>query len=97
MKITPVFVAALTAALASAQTLVIPSRVGAVQRAQASVIAANRDFGMAEFDSGVNCNEGEGGDPVFILRDGVTISNLIIGPNQIDGKYYLCYSVPNLH
>ncbi|KAH6619075.1 putative pectate lyase E [Boeremia exigua] len=85
MKFITAFVAALTAALASAQTLNIPTRVGAVQRARASVISANRDFGNAEFDSGIACNEDEGGDPVFIIRPGVTISNLIIGPNQIDG------------
>ncbi|KAJ8117079.1 hypothetical protein OPT61_g1630 [Boeremia exigua] len=85
MKFTTVTVAALMAALSSAQTLNIPTRVGSVQRARASVIASNRDFGNAEFDSGITCNEDEGGDPVFIIRDGVTISNLIIGPNQIDG------------
>lgn len=97
MKFTPLTVAALTAALATGQTLNIPTRVGSVQRAQASVISANRDFGNAEFDSGITCNEAEGGDPVFILRDGVTISNLIIGPNQIDGRFLLMPSIGNLH
>jgi hypothetical protein len=41
---------------------------------------------MAEFDSGITCDDETKGPPVFILDDGVTIENLIIGPNQIDGN-----------
>ncbi|KAH9863799.1 hypothetical protein J1614_009731 [Plenodomus biglobosus] len=86
MKFTPVTAAALTVALSTAQTLNIPARVGNVQRATSQVISANRDFRMAEFDSGVVCNqEAPKGKPVFIIEDGVTISNLIIGANQIEG------------
>nr|AKC92820.1 pecate lyase PL1332 [Alternaria brassicicola]AKC92821.1 pecate lyase PL1332 [Alternaria brassicicola] len=85
MHFTALTITALAASLASAQTLNIPARVGNVQTATRQVISANRDFGNAEFDSGVGCNTGEGGAPVFILEDGVTISNLIIGPNQVDG------------
>lgn len=87
MKFTTAFVAAAAAFLVSGQTLNIPARVGTVQRARAQVISANRDFGMAEFDSGVSCNENEGGDPVFILENGVTIENLILGPNLLDGQF----------
>lgn len=85
MKFTSATAAALTVALSTAQTLTIPPRVGNVQRATAQVISANRDFGMAEFDSGITCNQESNGEPVFILEDGVTISNLIVGANQIDG------------
>nr|AKC92822.1 pecate lyase PL4813 [Alternaria brassicicola]AKC92823.1 pecate lyase PL4813 [Alternaria brassicicola] len=85
MQFTPLTLAALIASLASGQTLNIPARVGNVQLATNTRITANRDFGMAEFDSGITCNQEANGDPVFILEDGVTISNLIIGPNQIDG------------
>lgn len=87
MKFTSALIAASAAFLVSGQTLNIPTRVGTVQRARASVISTSRDFGNAEFDSGIPCDENEGGDPVFILENGVTISNLIIGPDQIDGRY----------
>lgn len=87
MHFTTLTIAALAASLASAQTLNIPARVGSVQRASNQLISANRDFGNAEFDSGVACDTGEGGLPVFRIADGVTISNLIIGPNQVDGKF----------
>ncbi|KAJ4983072.1 pectate lyase [Stagonosporopsis vannaccii] len=89
MKFTTAFIAAATAAAAAGQTLTIPTRVGNVQRALESPITANRDFGNAEFDSGVPCNTGEGGRPVFTVANGVTISNLIIGANQEDGIHCL--------
>lgn len=38
------------------------------------------------YDSGVSCTgQAEGGDPVFELEAGASISNVIIGPNQVDG------------
>ncbi|KAH6619900.1 putative pectate lyase E [Boeremia exigua] len=89
MHFTTLTIATLAASLASAQTLNIPARVGSVQRASNQLISANRDFGNAEFDSGVACDTGEGGLPVFRIADGVTISNLIIGPNQVDGIHCL--------
>ncbi|CAG5139512.1 uncharacterized protein ALTATR162_LOCUS505 [Alternaria atra] len=86
MQFTQLTLAALAASLASSQVLTIPARVGTIQRASNSRISVDRDFGMAEFDSGVTCQqENPNGAPVFVLDDGVTISNLIIGPNQIDG------------
>ncbi|RYN40446.1 hypothetical protein AA0114_g11078 [Alternaria tenuissima] len=85
MQFTSFTLAALTASLASAQVLNVPARVGTIQRASNARISANRDFGMAEFDSGITCDDETKGPPVFILDDGVTIENLIIGPNQIDG------------
>ncbi len=86
MKFTTAFVASATAAAAVGQTLNIPTRVGNVQRALQSAITADRNFGNAEFDSGIPCDTGEGGRPVFIVANGVTISNLIIGANQEDGR-----------
>ena len=86
MQFTSFTLAALAASLASAQVLNVPARVGTVQRASNARISANRDFGMAEFDSGITCDDETKGPPVFILDDGVTIENLIIGPNQIDGN-----------
>lgn len=86
MKLTSSIAAAAVLAFAAGQTLNIPTRVGNIQWALESVISSNRDFRNAEFDSGVACNTGESGRPVFIVEDGVTISNLIIGMNQEDGK-----------
>jgi hypothetical protein len=86
MKFTSSLVAAASVAFAAGQTLNIPTRVGNVQRALESVISSNRDFGNAEFDSGIACDTSEGGRPVFIVENGVTISNLIIGANQEDGS-----------
>lgn len=39
------------------------------------------------FDRGVSCTSGEGGgtDAVFALENGASLSNVIIGPNQIEG------------
>lgn len=53
-------------------------------------IAAGKSFdgGMVQFDRGVSCTgqvEGAGSDAVFLLEEGATISNVIIGPNQIEG------------
>lgn len=87
MHFTHLTLAALVASLASGQVLNIPPRVGNVQRATNFRISADRDFRLAEFDSGITCQEeNPNGAPVFILDDGVIISNLIIGPNQIDGR-----------
>ncbi|KAJ4319429.1 hypothetical protein N0V94_003933 [Neodidymelliopsis sp. IMI 364377] len=85
MKFTSSIVAAASVALAAGQTLNIPTRVGNVQQALESIISSSRDFGNAEFDSGIACDTSEGGRPVFIIENGVTISNLIIGANQEDG------------
>lgn len=86
MHFTALTITALAASLASAQTLNIPPRVGDVQTALRQVISANRNFGNAEFDSGVVCDPEGNAGPVFIVEVGVTISNLIIGPNQGDGR-----------
>lgn len=53
-------------------------------------IAAGKSFdgGMVQFDRGVSCTgqvEGGGSDAVFLLEEGASISNVIIGPNQIEG------------
>ncbi|KAL9060948.1 MAG: hypothetical protein Q9162_000392 [Coniocarpon cinnabarinum] len=48
------------------------------------------DGGMKMFDRGVSCTgQAEGGDSdaVFMIENGGTLSNVIIGPNQIEGVH----------
>lgn len=57
-------------------------------------IAAGESFdgAGATFDRGVTCTgqvEGGSDDAVFILEAGATLSNVVIGPNQIEGVH--CY------
>ncbi|KAJ4251368.1 hypothetical protein NW762_011349 [Fusarium torreyae] len=76
-----------TAALG--QTLNIPSRVGNIQVLPTpSVISGSQDFGKKEFARPGNCATYDGpsdANIVFILEDGATISNVIIGVNQLEG------------
>lgn len=68
----------------------IPAASGTSVLKAAQTIAAGETFdgGMASFDRGVSCtgqSEGGDSDAVFILEAGASISNVIIGPNQIEG------------
>lgn len=71
------------------QTLNIPTRVGSiVSLPSASVISGSKDLGNKEYDRGQLCAAGpdpQDSTPVFILEDGATLSNVIIGRNQLDG------------
>ena len=75
--------------LAAGQTLNIPSRVGSiVSLASPSVISGSKDMGNKEFDRGRPCDTDAdtGSDSaVFILENGATLSNVIIGVNQLEG------------
>jgi pectate lyase len=75
--------------LVSAQTLNIPTRSGnIVSLAQPSVISGSRDFGNQEFDRGRDCNTDDdtgSSSAVFILENGASISNVIIGVRQLEG------------
>ncbi|KAF9884727.1 hypothetical protein FE257_001288 [Aspergillus nanangensis] len=77
------------AGLTSAQTLTIPSRVGSVTSLPSpSVISGSVDLGNREYDRGRPCDSDEDtGDEnaVFILNDGASLSNVIIGANQLEG------------
>ncbi|KFZ14494.1 hypothetical protein V501_03193 [Pseudogymnoascus sp. VKM F-4519 (FW-2642)] len=87
-------IATLTTALASlgaAQTLNIPTRVGSiVSLSKPSAISGTQDMGNREFDRGRPCDTDAdtGSDnAVFILADGATLSNAIIGTNQLEGVH----------
>ncbi|KAJ4396117.1 hypothetical protein N0V93_000334 [Gnomoniopsis smithogilvyi] len=68
----------------------LPASSGTSALSAAKTIAAGESFdgGMVMFDRGVSCTgqeEGGDSDAVFQLEDGASISNVIIGPNQIEG------------
>ncbi|KAL5316883.1 hypothetical protein ACEPPN_015935 [Leptodophora sp. 'Broadleaf-Isolate-01'] len=68
----------------------VPASSGTSVLSAAQTIAAGASFdgGMFMFDRGVSCTgQAEGGDSdaVFQIENGGSISNVIIGPNQIEG------------
>ena len=88
MKYTATLLASLVS-FSAAQTLNIPTRSGSIiSLAAPSTISGSVDFGNKEFDRGRACDTDAdtGSDSaVFILNDGATISNVIIGSNQLEG------------
>jgi hypothetical protein len=93
MKARTAQLAALVASVVSAQTLNIPTRVGnIVSLPEASTITGSEDFGNKEFDRGQPCDSDEdtGSDnAVFILQDGASLSNVIIGGDALEGVHCL--------
>ncbi|KAL3425889.1 pectate lyase [Phlyctema vagabunda] len=91
MKFQIAAVSALFAALGSAQTLNIPTRSGSIVSLSApSSISGVKDFGNKEFDRGRACNSDDdtgSASAVFILKNGATLSNVIIGANALEGVH----------
>lgn len=91
MQFTTAIVAGVLATLASAQTLNIPTRSGSIiSLSKASSISGSVDFGNKEFDRGRACNTDDdtgSASAVFILENGASISNVIIGKNQLEGVH----------
>jgi len=89
MQLTTVLVSAVLTHFAVGQTLNIPTRVGNVVALSApSVISGTVNLGNREFDRGQPCNSDEdtgSANAVFILKDGATLSNVIIGINALEG------------
>jgi hypothetical protein len=96
--ISQVALLALVASIASAQTLNIPTRVGSITTLPSpSSITGSVDFKNGEFDRGHACDSDEdtGSDnAVFILQDGASISNVIIGADSLEGVHCLGTSTP---
>lgn len=70
----------------------IPASSGSSALDAVQTIAAGESFdgGMFVYDRGVDCSgQAEGGDSdaVFILEEGASLSNVIIGPNQAEGVH----------
>ncbi|KAI6708134.1 hypothetical protein PZA11_004601 [Diplocarpon coronariae] len=91
MQFQATVLAAIMATLTSAQTLNIPTRSGGIiSLSQPSSISGSVDFGNKEYDRGRACNSDAdtGSDSaVFILNNGASISNVIIGANQLEGVH----------
>jgi hypothetical protein len=91
MQFTTTALTAILATLTAAQTLNIPTRVGSIVSLSApSSISGTRDMGNKEYDRGRACDSDAdtGSDSaVFILKDGATLANVIIGANQLEGVH----------
>ncbi|KAH6880686.1 pectate lyase-domain-containing protein [Thelonectria olida] len=72
-------------------TTTLPASSGVVTSAAAITVTSSLDGGMKRYDRSTKvCEEqtetGED-DAIFILADGATLSNVIIGPNQAEGVH----------
>ncbi|KAJ3265224.1 hypothetical protein HDU77_006079 [Chytriomyces hyalinus] len=72
----------------------IPASQGSVTYKEAQVIKAGQVFdgGLKKYGRGVKCTgQAEGGnkDAVFLVEDGATVKNVIIGADQIEGIHCL--------
>ncbi|TDZ61770.1 Pectate lyase H [Colletotrichum trifolii] len=89
MAISKILSTALLASAVVGQTLTIPTRSGSIISLPApSIISGTKDLGNREYDRGRSCFtdvETPGGHPVFILENGATLSNVIIGAGQVEG------------
>jgi pectate lyase len=70
----------------------LPASSGSSKFSSPKTISAggSYDGGMYMIDRGVSCTgqeEGGDSDAVFILEEGASLSNVIIGPNQIEGVH----------
>ncbi|KAH8426374.1 pectate lyase [Aspergillus melleus] len=73
-------------------TTKLPASSGTSTLSAVKTIAAGENFdgGMVMYDRGVSCTgqeEGDDSDAVFEIENGGTLSNVIIGPNQIEGVH----------
>lgn len=78
------------AALDKRATFPIPSSKGSVTYSSAKTISGTFDGGYKTYGRGVTCtgqDEGDDSDAVFILKDGATLKNAIIGKDQIEGVH----------
>lgn len=68
----------------------IPASKGSVTYDAAEEISGSFDGGMKTYGRGASCTgqvEGDDSDAVFILADGATLKNAIIGADQIEGVH----------
>jgi hypothetical protein len=75
---------------ARASTLPESSGTSALSAAQTIAAGDSFDGGMVMYDRGVSCtgqDEGGESDAVFQIEEGGSLSNVIIGPNQIEGVH----------
>ncbi|KAF2120437.1 pectate lyase E [Lophiotrema nucula] len=71
-------------------TFPVPASKGTVKYSSAKTISGTFDGGMKTYGRGVTCtgqDEGDDSDAVFILENGATLQNAIIGKDQIEGVH----------
>lgn len=69
-------------------TLPVPASKGSVTYPKPQPVSGSFDGGMKTYGRGVKCTgqvEGGDSDAVFILENGATLKNAIIGADQIEG------------
>ena len=77
-------------ALAKRASLPIPASKGSVTLKAPQAVSGSFDGGMKTYGRGVSCTgQAEGGDKdaVFIIKNGGTLKNAIIGKDQIEGVH----------
>ncbi|OBT45133.1 hypothetical protein VE00_04290 [Pseudogymnoascus sp. WSF 3629] len=91
MQLQAVVLAGICATLSSAQTLNIPTRVGSIiSLSKPSSISGSVDLGNREYDRGRDCDiddDTSRESAVFVLENGATLSNVIIGVRQLEGVH----------
>ncbi|KAH6995145.1 pectate lyase [Ilyonectria destructans] len=91
MKYSAALIAALVSSASAAATTTLPASQGATSVSTAIPVKTSYDGGMKKFDRNPKVCQGqtETGekDAMFILEDGATLSNVIIGPNQAEGVH----------
>ncbi|KAF9193837.1 hypothetical protein BGZ51_002160 [Haplosporangium sp. Z 767] len=91
MKFQAAALTAVFATVCAAQSLNVPTRSGRiVSLPSPSVISGVKDFGNQEFDRGHPCDSDDdtgSSSAVFILKDGATLSNVIIGADALEGVH----------
>ncbi len=73
--------------ISSGGSLPVSSGTSALSAAQTIATRGSFDGGMVMYDRGVSCTaqvEGRGSDAVFQIENGGSLSNFVIGPNQIE-------------
>lgn len=71
-------------------TIPIPASAGKQTLNKTQMVTGSFDGGLKTYGRGVSCTgQAEGGDSdaVFSLADGATLSNVIIGEDQIEGMH----------
>ncbi|CZT03092.1 related to Probable pectate lyase E [Rhynchosporium agropyri] len=91
MQFSATIAVAILASVTAGQTLNIPTRVGnIVSLSSPSAISGVVDMGNKEFDRGRACDtdaDTGSSSAVFVLADGATLKNVIIGANQLEGVH----------
>ncbi len=92
MQLAHAVIAAIVATLVSAQTLNIPTRVGSkVVLLFYNGYSGSKVMGNKEYDRGHTCNSDKdtgSASAVFVLENGATLSNVVIGANALEGVHF---------